>query len=85
MDKNVGPISFSDRNNPGSSPPSFVLPSCFSPSSLGYMGKPYSEATAEIVDHEVKKLVDRATETTRNLLLQRKDSPCSPLYLLYLI
>ncbi|MBK5283906.1 MAG: peptidase M41, partial [Bacteroidia bacterium] len=34
--------------------------------------KPYSEKTAEIVDEEVKKLIDLAYERTKNLLLENK-------------
>ena len=35
--------------------------------------KPYSEATAETIDAEVRKLVDDAYERTKNLLLDKKD------------
>ena len=35
--------------------------------------KPYSEATAETIDAEVKKLVDYAFDRTRKLLLDKKD------------
>jgi AFG3 family protein len=34
--------------------------------------KPYSEATAEIIDTEVKKVVEEAYETTKKLLLDKK-------------
>ncbi|MBK5284382.1 MAG: ATP-dependent zinc metalloprotease FtsH, partial [Bacteroidia bacterium] len=34
--------------------------------------KPYSEKTAEIIDEEVKKLIDLAYECTKNLLLENK-------------
>jgi AFG3 family protein len=34
--------------------------------------KPYSEATAEIIDSEVKKVVEEAYETTKKLLLDKK-------------
>jgi cell division protease FtsH len=35
--------------------------------------KPYSEATAETIDAEVRKLVEEAYERTKNLLLDKKD------------
>jgi len=35
--------------------------------------KPYSEATAETIDAEVRKLVDEAYERTKKLLLDKKD------------
>ncbi len=36
-------------------------------------GKPYSEATAEIIDQEVKKIIDKAYNRTRDLLKKHKD------------
>jgi ATP-dependent Zn protease len=36
-------------------------------------GKPYSEQTAQIIDQEVKKLIDNAYARTRNLLLEHKE------------
>jgi AFG3 family protein len=35
--------------------------------------KPYSEATAQLIDEEVRKLVDAAYQKTKSLLLQHKD------------
>jgi cell division protease FtsH len=35
--------------------------------------KPYSEATAETIDAEVRKLVDEAYERTKKLLMEKKD------------
>jgi cell division protease FtsH len=35
--------------------------------------KPYSEATAETIDAEARKLVDDAYERTKNLLLDKRD------------
>lgn len=35
--------------------------------------KPYSEATAETIDAEVRKLVDDAYKRTKNLLLDKRD------------
>jgi AFG3 family protein len=35
--------------------------------------KPYSEATAQKIDQEVKKLVDRAYKATKDLLLERRN------------
>jgi cell division protease FtsH len=37
-------------------------------------GKPYSEKTAEIIDQEVKKLIDTAYERTKELLKNNKES-----------
>jgi ATP-dependent metalloprotease FtsH len=37
-------------------------------------GKPYSEKTAEIIDNEVKKLIDAAYERTKQLLEKNKES-----------
>jgi ATP-dependent metalloprotease FtsH len=36
-------------------------------------GKPYSERTAEIIDEEVKKMIDQAYERTKNVLRENKD------------
>lgn len=36
-------------------------------------GKPYSEATAERIDNEVKKLIDQAYERTKSLLSEKRD------------
>ncbi len=35
-------------------------------------GKPYSEATAEIIDQEVKKIIEKAYERAKELLLKRR-------------
>ena len=35
--------------------------------------KPYSEATAELIDKEVKKLIDEAYDHTKNLLKERSN------------
>ena len=35
--------------------------------------KPYSEFTNEIIDEEVRKVVDECYERTRELLLSKKD------------
>ena len=37
------------------------------------MEKPYSEATAELIDQEVRELVDRAYQRTLELLQHRKE------------
>ncbi|XP_041964951.1 AFG3-like protein 1 [Alosa sapidissima] len=37
------------------------------------MEKPYSEATAELIDQEVRELVDRAYQRTMELVLDKKD------------
>lgn len=37
------------------------------------MEKPYSEATAELIDSEVRELVDRAYERTMQLIQDKKD------------
>lgn len=37
------------------------------------MEKPYSEATAEIIDEEVRELVNRAYERTLQLIQDKKD------------
>ena len=35
--------------------------------------KPFSEATAQLVDEEAKKMIDRAMKTTMDLLIKHKD------------
>ena len=35
--------------------------------------KPYSEATAETIDHEVRQIVDKAYQLSKNLLLDKKN------------
>ncbi|MEX0813119.1 MAG: ATP-dependent zinc metalloprotease FtsH [Chitinophagales bacterium] len=35
--------------------------------------KPYSDETAKIIDEEVKKLIDTAYETTKNMILEKKE------------
>ncbi|MFN8166647.1 MAG: ATP-dependent zinc metalloprotease FtsH [Bacteroidia bacterium] len=35
-------------------------------------GKPYSEKTAELIDEEVKRMIDEAYDRTKNLLLEHK-------------
>lgn len=37
------------------------------------MEKPYSEATAELIDQEVRELVDQAYQRTMELILDKKD------------
>lgn len=37
------------------------------------MEKPYSEATAEIIDEEVRELINRAYERTLRLIQDKKD------------
>jgi len=37
------------------------------------MVKPYSEATSEIIDEEVKKIVDECYQRTKELLTSKKD------------
>lgn len=37
------------------------------------MEKPYSEATAELIDEEVRKLVDRAYSKTMQLMEEKRD------------
>ena len=36
------------------------------------LDKPYSEATAQLIDEEVRELIDRAHSRTRELLLKHK-------------
>ncbi|KAJ1841633.1 AFG3-like protein 2 [Coemansia sp. RSA 2703] len=36
--------------------------------------KPYSEATAEIIDQEVRKMINDAYSTTLNLLTEKRDA-----------
>ncbi len=40
---------------------------------FGY-GKPYSDKTAELIDSEVRKLIDTAYERTKSLLIEKKDA-----------
>ncbi len=37
------------------------------------MGKPYSEKTAEMIDNEVRKIIDNAYQRTRNLLIEKRE------------
>ena len=37
------------------------------------MSKPYSEATAKIIDEEVKKIIDDAYNRTKQLLIDKKE------------
>lgn len=37
------------------------------------LGKPYSEATARLIDHEVRKLVDKVYDRILKLLQEKKD------------
>lgn len=37
------------------------------------MGKPYSEKTAELIDNEVRGIIDSAYQRTRNLLLEKRE------------
>ena len=39
----------------------------------GLMGKPYSEATSQIIDEEVRKLIEIAYQKTKNLIIEHKD------------
>ncbi|GAA4821797.1 ATP-dependent zinc metalloprotease FtsH [Algivirga pacifica] len=48
--------------------------SFYDPQRQEYMSKPYSEATAEKIDQEVKKLIDEAYERTKDLLNKHKDA-----------
>lgn len=36
--------------------------------------KPYSEYTAQLIDHEVRELIDRAHKRTRTLLNEHKEN-----------
>ena len=57
MSEKVGALSFYDSSG-----------------ARGYdLTKPYSEKTAELIDSEVKTLVDQVTERTRKLLLEHWD------------
>lgn len=38
-----------------------------------YMGKPFSEETAKIIDEEVKKIIEQCHERVKNLLIEKKD------------
>ena len=40
---------------------------------VAFEPRPYSEKTAEIIDSEVKKLVDECYNISRNLILEHKD------------
>ncbi|MCC5945210.1 MAG: ATP-dependent zinc metalloprotease FtsH [Bernardetiaceae bacterium] len=48
--------------------------SYYDPKSSEYFSKPYSEATSEIIDQEVKKLISDAYERTKKLLSKHKDA-----------
>ncbi|MCX6189508.1 MAG: AAA family ATPase, partial [Bacteroidetes bacterium] len=37
------------------------------------MGKPYSEKTAELIDNEVRGIIDSAYQRTRNLLVEKRE------------
>lgn len=37
------------------------------------LDKPYSEATAELIDEEVRELVDRAYHRTMDLILEKRE------------
>lgn len=39
----------------------------------GLMGKPYSENTSQMIDEEVRKLIDEAYVRTKNLIIDHKD------------
>jgi len=56
MNKDIGTLSFSERNNPG------------------YLGKPFSDSLASVVDGEVKKLVDTMFQRTLDLVTAEKES-----------
>ena len=47
--------------------------SYYDPQSEGSFTKPYSEATSEIIDQEVRKLIDQSYEKTLNLLRDKKE------------
>jgi len=38
-----------------------------------YMGKPFSEETAKIIDEEVKKIIEQCHERVKRLLIEKKD------------
>ncbi len=46
--------------------------SFYDPKRSEFADKPYSEATAQLIDQEVKKLVDKAYQHTKDLLLERQ-------------
>jgi AFG3 family protein len=39
----------------------------------GLMGKPYSENTSQMIDEEVRKLIDEAYQKTRKLIIEKKE------------
>jgi cell division protease FtsH len=39
----------------------------------GLMGKPYSENTSQMIDEEVRKLIDEAYTRTKNLIIEHKE------------
>jgi AFG3 family protein len=45
----------------------------FLPRNQGEMQKPYSEETAELIDKEVKRIVDEAHERCKQLLLEKRE------------
>lgn len=45
--------------------------------------KPFSEATAQLVDQEAKKLIDTAMETTMNLLIKHKEEVIKVIYICF--
>lgn len=57
LDKKVGHISFYDSTGQNER----------------LLGKPYSEATAQLIDSEVRQLVTQAYEKTKGLLIEHKD------------
>ena len=46
--------------------------SFYDPQRYEFASKPYSEATAQAIDEEVRKIVDEAYEVTKKLLLEKK-------------
>ena len=40
--------------------------------------KPFSEATAQLVDEEARKIIDTAMDRTINLLTEKKELVASP-------
>lgn len=57
LDEEIGPISFYDSSG----------------ESERFLGKPYSEHTAHLIDQEVRALVDTAYERTKHVLLTHSD------------
>ncbi len=47
--------------------------SFYDPARNDYISKPYSEATSEKIDQEVKKMIEKAYERTKELLNQKKE------------